>query len=212
VKSPRALLVDPNDPKSFSARARARRWDRFRSAFPDLSEMRVLDLGGTPEYWRSAPVQPGSVTVVNLSTAPADEPWITSVKGDACEYAETGFDLVVSNSLLEHLGGPARRQVFADTVLGAAPRHWVQTPYRYFPVEPHWLFPGFQWLPVSARVAVTRHWRYGHRYEPDKTRALDLVLEVELVTATEMRHLFPGAELWYERAGGLVKSLVSIRA
>ena len=156
-------------------------------------------------------MQPASVTVVNLATASADEPWITQVTGDACAFAETGFDLVVSNSLLEHLGGPARRQVFAETVLGAAPRHWVQTPYRYFPVEPHWLFPGFQWLPVSARVAVTRHWRYGHRHEPDRDRALDLVLEVELVSATEMRHLFPGATLWYERAGGLVKSLVSIR-
>lgn len=211
MASARSLLVDPDDPRSFSSRARSRRWARFAHEFPELGSMRVLDLGGTPEYWRKAPTRPASVTVVNLSKGIAEEPWITTVAGDACAFAETGFDLVVSNSLLEHLGGPARRRVFADAVSRAAPRHWVQTPYRYFPVEPHWLFPGFQFLPVAARVAITRHWKHGHRHQPDRDRALKLVLEVELVGEAELQHLFPEARIWRERAGGLVKSLVSVR-
>ena len=34
--------------------------------------------------------------------------------------------------------------------------HWVQTPYRYFPVEPHFLFPGFQFLPLTVRAVLMR--------------------------------------------------------
>jgi hypothetical protein len=173
--------------------------------------MRVLDLGGTPQYWRQAPVRPASVTTVNLSRDTAAEDWIETVVGDACDYSGRGFDLVVSNSLLEHVGGPARRRQLADVVASAAPHYWVQTPYRYFPSEPHWLFPGFQWLPLAARVAVTQHWRGGHRHHPDREDALSSVLEVELVSITEMAALFPAGRLWYERAGGLVKSLVAIR-
>ena len=212
VSSLKSAFVDPNNPKSMSSRARAARWERFRTEFPDLSSMRVLDLGGTPAYWRSAPVTPAAVTTVNLTAPDAPEPWLTTTAGDACAFTGTGYDLVVSNSLLEHLGGPERRRQFAEVVHRAADRHWVQTPYRYFPVEPHWLFPGFQFLPVPARVAVTRHWRFGHRHQPDPTRALKLVLEVDLVGSTEMAHLFPHSTIWHERAGGLTKSLVAIRS
>lgn len=43
-----ARVVCPEDPRSVSARARASRWVRFTETFPDIAEMRVLDLGGTP--------------------------------------------------------------------------------------------------------------------------------------------------------------------
>ncbi|MCU1622021.1 MAG: hypothetical protein JWL79_866 [Frankiales bacterium] len=208
----RSVLIDTNNPTSASSKARAKRWERFNASFPDLASARVLDLGGTPAYWRTAPIRPAAVTTVNLTAPDVAEPWITTVAADACTYDGTGFDLVVSNSLLEHLGGAARRQQFSKVVHTAAPRFWIQTPYRYFPVEPHWLFPGFQFLPLAARVAVTRRWKHGHCYQPDPRKALKLVLEVELVGATEMSALFPDAELWRERAGGLTKSLVSIRS
>ena len=207
----RTAIIDPANPASLSSRARNARWERFGQAFPALEDMRVLDLGGTPGYWRSAPVRPAAVTTVNLSAPDAPEPWLTTTAGDACAFDGTGYDLVVSNSLLEHLGGPERRRQFADVVHRAADRHWVQTPYRYFPVEPHWLFPGFQFLPVAARVAVTRHWRLGHRHQPDPARALRLVLEVDLVGAKEMGYLFPDSQVWHERVAGLTKSLVAIR-
>ena len=30
----------------------------------------------------------------------------------------------------------------------------MQTPYRYFPIEPHWLFPGMQFLPLPVRWSI----------------------------------------------------------
>jgi hypothetical protein len=177
--------------------------------------MRVLDLGGTPSAWRSAPVRPAHVLTVNLDPASARhaEAGMTSLVADACalpeEIRRQRFDLVYSNSLMEHVGGHDRRRRFAEAVLDGAPHHWVQTPYRYFPIEPHWLFPGMQWLPFRARVAVSQHWPYGHVTRGDHAKAVTDVSEVELLSASEMRSYFPASELWYERFAGLPKSLVA---
>jgi hypothetical protein len=208
--------LDPGNPRSISGRARARRWNHFIATFPDISEMRVLDLGGLPNYWRTAPVRPAQVVTLNLSEDCADEPWMEHVVGDACEPPERitaeRFDLVVSNSLLEHVGGHQRRRRLAEQVFAVGDRNWIQTPYRYFPVEPHWLFPGFQFLPVPARVVLSRLWPLGQGHAEDYEGALAAVQEVELIGITEMRSYFPGTTIWIERFGRLPKSLISIRS
>ncbi|MFG2022756.1 SAM-dependent methyltransferase [Streptomyces sp. NPDC048825] len=167
-------IADPTRPGSLAHSARAKRWDELLRGFPDLAEMHILDLGGTPAAWSAAPVRPAHVVTVNLDPYTARhadaEAGITPVVADACglslpaHVATKRFDLVYSNSVLEHVGGHYRRQQFADTVHAHADHHWVQTPYRYFPVEPHWLFPGIQWLPFRARVAISQYW--GHEHIP----------------------------------------------
>jgi len=177
--------------------------------------MRVLDLGGGPPFWRGFAVQPAHVTVLNLLPLEAPEPWIETVLGDACApppaVAAERYDLVVSNSVIEHVGGHAQRQRFADVVQAAAERHWVQTPYRYFPVEPHWLCPGMQFLPLRARAALTRRWPLSPARASTVAEAVKKAASVELLSLTEMRLYFPSSEIWYERIGGLVKSVTAIR-
>ena len=126
--------------------------------------MTVLDLGGTEESWDLAPARPARLLIVNHPDAVADHKRNTYL-GDACDpnlLAGEQFDLVYSNSVIEHVGGHYRRQQFADTVERLGEHHWIQTPYRYFPVEPHYLFPGLQFFPVSARAQVTRWWPMGN--------------------------------------------------
>lgn len=202
--------------RSLSGRARARRWQRLVEVFPSLSEMRVLDLGGTPESWRLAPVRPKSVTTVNLLPQESVSEGIVTVRGDACDLpsavARDHFDLVYSNSLLEHVGGHARRQRLADNVHCIADHHWVQTPYRYFPIEPHWLFPGLQWLPYEARVQISMHWHRGYIRTYSREEAQEQVDEIDLIGISQMRRYFPSSVIWYERFAGLIKSLIAIRA
>jgi len=208
-------LTNPNNPRSLSARARAKRWDELMRRFPSLAEMRVLDLGGLPDFWRKSAVRPTHVTTVNLVAADSDEPWVNHIVGDACApegLSGEKFDLVVSNSLLEHVGGYARRRQLTDVIHGFADRHWVQTPYRYFPIEPHWAFPGLQFLPVSARAAAIRVWPLGHAKAEGWAASADAVLATELLSLTEMRLLFPESDIWHERAAGLTKSLVAVRS
>jgi len=207
-------LIDPARPGSFVYRCRQRRHEEFNRRFPDLEKMRVLDLGGTAASWRASAVRPLSLTLVNLShEQDQGEPWMDIMYADACAGGFGQYDLVFSNSLLEHLGGHARRQQFADVVRESAPSWWVQTPYRYFPVEPHWVFPGFQFLPFRVRREITQRWKIGHMgAHVDKAEAAELVASVELISVTEMRSYFPTGEIWFERLAGLPKSLVAVKA
>ena len=210
----RHLIADPEEQRSIGTHLRAKRWQIFGRQFPDISQMRVLDLGGTAKHWETSPFRPASVVVVNLLPETSDVDWITPVQGDACAVPDAvraqSFDLAYSNSLIEHLGGHARRASFADDVRSFAPRHWVQTPYRYFPIEPHWLFPGLQFMPANLRAKAIQVWPLSPA-KPRGRAALTDVLEVDLVSVTEMRYYFPDSTLLRERIAGLTKSLIAVR-
>ncbi len=158
-------IADPSSTRSLSGRARARRWSWLLRRFPSLEDMRVIDLGGVARVWEQAPVRPREVTVLNTFPQQAAPEWIHPLVGDACELpaalARQRWDLVYCNSVIEHVGGHWRRAALADSVHALGDHHWVQTPYRYFPIEPHWLFPGLQLLPVRARAEVTVRWPLG---------------------------------------------------
>ncbi len=204
-------------PDSLAGRRRARRWEWLRSHFPDLDSMSVLDLGGTAESWQRAPVRPAHVHVVNLEPEPDDLPtWIRSTQADACDLPTAvrsgSYDLVYSNAVIEHVGGYYRRMRFAEVTCALAPQHWVQTPYRYFPVEPHWLCPGFQFLPLSSRAWVAQWWPLSHVRSASREDGLRGALSVELLSRAEMSLLFADSVILAERALGLVKSLIAVRA
>jgi hypothetical protein len=179
--------------------------------------MSVLDLGGVPAGWAKAPVQPKSVVCVNLIDKPTcGVPGLSMVVADVfdlpSDLRSKQFDLVYCSSLIEHVGGLDRRRALASLITEMGDHHWVQAPYRYFPIEPHWLFPGFQFLPLRAKVAVSRHWNLG-AYSSTKERAsaVRLVLEVELPSITDFRYLFPTSEIALERVAGLPKSIIAVR-
>jgi hypothetical protein len=201
---------------SWSSRRRAQRQAWFLAAFPALAEMTVLDLGGDPSTWLRGSVRPRRVDIVNIEKLEQpDADWIRVDNGDACalppQIAANRYDLVFSNSVLEHVGGHERRVRFAESVHTMAPAHWVQTPYRYFPVEPHWVAPGMQYLPVRARAAFARRWPLAHVKSANLHDALDGVLWTELVDRTQMRYYFPDSRIISERILGLTKSLIAVQ-
>jgi hypothetical protein len=211
----RDRIVDA--PGSMGQRRRALRWERLRGAFPEIGSMSVIDLGGTAEAWLRAPVRPAMVYIVNLEPQPEDPPapWIRADQADACDlpaHVRDGrYDLVYSNSVIEHVGGHAQRARFAEAVHKLADRHWVQTPYRYFPVEPHWLFPGFQFLPLAARAELSRRWPLVHTRSRSWDEGLRAAMGVELLSRAEMAYYFPHSTLMSERMGGMVKSLIAMK-
>jgi hypothetical protein len=213
-KSLRNRLVD--SPGSLAETFRDRRWKTLTATFPDVERMHVVDLGGTVSSWLRAPVRPAHVTVLGFEPDGADDvSWIDSWYADACNLpahlSALRADLVYSNAVLEHVGGAEPRQRFAASVHRLAPCHWVQTPYRYFPIEPHWLFPGFQFLPVAARVAIGRRWKLVHSSSSDYDAVLGSVLSVDLVGLAEFRRLFGSSTIEKERFAGMTKSLIAIK-
>lgn len=200
---------------SLAERMRLRRWRHILARYPDFEQLRVLDLGGTSIFWKRAPVRPKSVVVINLGDPGQSLSWLKPIVGDAIDAPAltegASFDLVLSNSLIEHLGGHLQRKRFAEVVRTMAPRYLVQTPYRYFPIEPHWVFPGMQFLPAAMRMWLAPRWPLGHtrNWPPEKAR--EEALFTELLGAAEMRSYFPDATIVYERFLGLPKSLMAFR-
>ncbi|MGW7820460.1 class I SAM-dependent methyltransferase [Streptomyces puniciscabiei] len=206
-------------PGSLGERLRTARWERFRRCFPGIENMSVVDLGGTAEMWLRAPVRAKHVHLINLEEHPAGLPdWITAENADVTDPAvaaalssQGGYDLVFSNSTIEHVGGHSQRRGFVAAVERLAPLHWIQTPYRYFPVEPHFVAPGFQFLPLAARARLVRHWPLVHSRPDSPESAMNAVINIELLTRAEMRYLFPRSVLLSERVLGAPKSLIAVR-
>jgi SAM-dependent methyltransferase len=178
-------------------RARRRRHDLYRGVMAPRPGEKILDVGcGTAGLAGFEP----DADITGLDAAERPEyPGRRFVRGDAraLPFEDASFDIAYSNSLVEHLH-PGDRGRFASELHRVARRYWVQTPNRYFPVEPHLLLPGFQFLPEGAR---RRLWRLGQPrtpYEP-----------IELLSAAELRQLFPGAIIVRERFAGLTKSLIA---
>lgn len=210
----RFRLVDGRN--SWGARHRERRAGWLARTFPDLDSMSVVDLGGRLSSWLRAPIRPKRLHLINLEPVTGPVPdWAEVDHGDACELPAhltlRRYDLVFSNSVLEHVGGHERRLRFAETVHALADAHWIQTPYRYFPVEPHWIIPGMQFLPVPLRVALARRWPLGHTPARDRRTAIHDVLWTELVGRAEMRHYFPHSAIRVEWLAGFPKSLIAVR-
>ena len=113
----RNLLIDD---RGSVAERNAPAMGMFLTAFPDIDKLRVLDLGGTVQSWERASVRPLSVHCLNPYEPAVTEGTITSSPIDVCDWPSLElagqFDLVYSNSTIEHVGGHRRRQAFADVV------------------------------------------------------------------------------------------------
>lgn len=207
-----------------SERTRGSRMAWLEQTFPDLREYRVLDMGGRADTWVGRETHPAEVVLLNMPAEIAgtfgrqwttpDEPWMHARTGDGCAPPDDlgSFDLVFSNSTIEHVGGFMKRQAFAAAVRRLAPRYWVQTPYRYFPVEPHWVLPGAQFLPLRTRAELVARWPLSLHAGKGTDEAIGQALWIELLSKTEMSHLFPDGLVMFERVAGLPKSLVATRA
>jgi hypothetical protein len=226
TRSPLELLrrlADDNLSGSFANVRRTRRFEAFARFIDDLrtqrsEPVRILDIGGTNEFWESrgwAGRDDIEVVLLNLEAEPHKHANLQPHEGDATnlsEFPDQSFDVVFSNSVIEHLETYERQVAMAREVRRLAPVYWVQTPNFWFPVEPHFLAPAWHWLPVELRVRLLQRRRWGWRGPcPDRSSATAAVREIRLMRERELRRLFPEARIERERIGPLVKSLTVVR-
>src|SRR5262249_16452869 len=128
---------------------------------------------------------------------------------------DQSFDIVFSNSVIEHVGDAKSQQDFAREVTRVGRAFWVQTPNRWFPVEQHLLTPFLHWLPKSwQRVLAPRATVSAllTRTTPDPRRFYfeHYLNDVRLLGPAEFSTLFPGARVVRERFLGITKSLIAV--
>lgn len=202
----------------FQRRFQPERVKLFYDTFDITEDTKVVDLGGTAFFWQLAQAQGRPVpriTILNILPVTGQlSPCVAAVIGDAkaAPFDDFCFDIAFSNSLIEHLSNWGSQCVFADEVRRLAPNYFVQTPDKYFPVEPHFTTPFIHWLPKSARRRMIRNCTvWGVLTRPSQERVDDVVEEIKLLTQPEMAMLFPEAVLMSETFMGLSKSIVAFR-
>src|SRR4051794_26601789 len=217
-------LADAGAAGSFSNRNRTRRFEAFAKVVDGIQQdrpgaVRILDIGGTNLFWENrgwAGREDVEIVLVNLEAEDRKHANITPLAGDATDlrqFADGSFDIVFSNSVIEHLQTYDRQAAMAAEVRRLAPVYWVQTPNFWFPIEPHFLTPGWHYLPVAVRVALLRRRRWGWRGPlREAAKAEEAVREIRLMRGSELTRMFPEATLQRERIGPFVKSFVALRA
>ena len=195
---------------------RRQRIRSFLSTLGVTPTHRILDVGGTAAIWQHAPFRP-AVTLCNTDGNHAPDAKLHHLplavaSALSLPFPDQSFDIVFSNSTIEHVGSWHQQQEFAREALRVGRAIWIQTPAREFFFEPHLLTPFVHWLPLSwqrrsLRWLALRSWLDGWKQaEVDAHLA-----EIRLLSAAEMQNLFPDCEIRRETWLGRTKSYIAIR-
>ena len=208
-------IADNRDETSLAVQFRKKRFAFFNSLLSQLPRpVCILDVGGAESYWKTMGMNAKDevfVTLLNLTAEAITLPNVTSIAGDArrIDFEDQSFDIVFSNSVIEHVGDHEDQMKMANEVRRVGKRYFIQTPNKYFPLEPHFLFPFFQFLPVRVRVRLLQRFNLGwFPRTPELAKAREIVESIRLLGREEFRQLFPGSELYEEKVFGLTKSFV----
>ncbi len=215
------LSIDPGSTANTFRRKRFAHIIRLIDAvIAEKGSCHILDVGGEVRYWGAVGdlLQERNVKIdlINLTAEPVNDPMFRSFAGSGCDmtqFADESYDLVHSNSVIEHVGNWQNMKAFAKEVRRIAPRYYVQAPYFWFPIEPHFRAPFFHWLPESWRAKILYRFKLGFSEKPGNYD--DAMLDTQdahLPDGAQMKHLFPDAEHVPERfLGVFVKSLMAIK-
>ena len=182
---------------SISLRSRERKLRLFLEELRPGPTTTVLDVGadelgfgegdgcGTLNFFEERYPWPERITALGLHEGAGFRsryPQIPYVQGDACALPFEGgaFDIVFSNAVIEHVGGPERQRALVSEAIRVGRRAFITTPNRRFPVEVHTRLPLVHWLPDAIAHPVYR--ATGKEIGP----------EVELLTRGSFASLFPG--------------------
>jgi hypothetical protein len=183
--------------------------------FPEIRSYQICDLGGSRHFWEklNLEIPPEQITIFNISEgdtgsisdAAENDIRIILYDGQHIPVADGAFDLLICNSVLEHVS-PEQRPGLAAEMRRVAKRVFCQTPAYEFPVEPHFIAPFIHWLPrrLGFQFAKISPWRILAR--PSSSELHSYWWDTQLLSRREVCALFPNAVIVTERSCGMAKS------
>jgi 2-polyprenyl-3-methyl-5-hydroxy-6-metoxy-1,4-benzoquinol methylase len=190
-----------------------RRWreERYR-LFLALCDVRpgepILDVGAgegsaLERFNTTNPITAVDLQVDGTGWLDAENVTVAVADGTKLPYDDKSFPIIFSNSVIEHV--PQELQpAFAEEIRRVGERYFVQTPNKWFPIEPHYQMPLLHFLPERVQRALNKRFTMGFRTKGEW-------YETTLLSARELQRLFPDAEIHREKRFGLTKSLMAVR-
>ena len=136
-------------------RFRGKRFQLFVNLLRPRKDEVVLDLGcGEGEYLPLCLGQEYKIVGLDFSFRKVKMfcdkyPKFSGIVGDGknLPFKGNSFDVIFSNSTIEHFGDKVAQAAFAEEVMRVGKRIFVQILNRYFSLEPHTFIPFFQFFP-----------------------------------------------------------------
>jgi SAM-dependent methyltransferase len=208
--------ADNKIPGSVSNKFRQKRFKLFLEFISDLPKpVKILDAGGTVSFWKQMGINEDTgleITIINTETEIEEHPSVRFIEGnvkDLSAFTDKVFDVVFSNSVIEHVGNFEDMKKMAGEVTRTGKRYFIQTPNKNFPFEPHFLFPMFQFFPFGLRVFLVRHFSIGwYPKTKDKLRASEIVKSINLLDRKTLLMLFPSSQIKKEKFLFFTKSFI----
>jgi hypothetical protein len=153
---------------------RRRKFELFMEAMRPGPESRVVDVGVgdtgfgtetgvavTHNFFEALYPWPERITAVSDVPLPNFAREFPSVRcvtasGTDLPFDDDEFDVAFSNAVIEHVGGRKEQRRFVEELCRVAPRVFLSSPNRWFPVETHTLVPLVHWLPQEAADRTMR--------------------------------------------------------
>lgn len=215
----KALLASSDQPDSLGYKLRNKRFvvieNLLNKHFAKNQQIKVLDVGGTSYFWEDKKIfQSGRlhITLLNLTVEKNLPENMTSVTGDATQMPEFGddsFDLVFSNSVIEHLYIWENQEKMAKECMRVGKYFFIQTPNKHFPVEAHYVLPFVQYIPNGVTYWILTNTKLSRGIRWSTTDAKQYLDEIRLINFSEMKRLFPSASIFKEKFMGLNKSFTA---
>ena len=84
------------------------------------------------------------------------------VANEALPFANSSFDVVTANAVLEHVGSVENQRFFVSELMRVGRRVYITVPHRFFPVEHHTAIPFLHWFdatfPLACRALRKDKW------------------------------------------------------
>ena len=187
--------------------------------FNENHRCNIIDLGGTEGFWNIIDTDflyenNVKITLINLHPYEIKNKQIFKIyhmdffslnPKDLPDY-----DLSFSNSVIEHLENDENQKKFANLQKIIAKYFYCQTPNKYFPIEPHFVFPLFQFLPKRIKIFLLMNFRLGS-FDNISSRdmAIEYLSEIKLLSRKELNLLFPNILISKEKFFFLTKSFIA---
>ena len=198
---------------SLGNRFREKRFNFFLKKFDSLNKpITLLDIGGKINFWENRGLAGNNdyiITIINIEKEKSNYSNINCLIGDATnlnQFNNKSFDIVHSNSVIEHLYNFNNQSKMASEIIRVGKKHIVQTPNKYFFIEPHYLLPFFQFIPDKLKYLILTKTKLSRLKTWDKNFAKQYIKEIRLLSEKEMKELFPNSKIYFEKFLGMNKS------
>lgn len=216
MKQIKSFFATSSDPNSLGGKFRSKRFlffeQLFWESYQGKKSINILDLGGTEEFWKDKSLLKNDnvkITLLNISAQPVNHPNLESVAGDATnltEFEDHSFDLVFSNSVIEHLYTSENQIKMANEIRRVGKKYFVQTPNKYFVIEPHYALPLCQFMPSPFVYFILTKTKLSRMQRWDPQYAQSYLDEIRLLSLKDMKQLFPEGKVYFEKFLGMNKS------